>query len=110
MNLTPSSFVGGRALRAVVRVLQEGETTTNEYLCCLDSGSDVNLAKRHLLHSVRSIETEAISNCGDETRFIERGFFNCLFLALSKVCRHSSLVRRNYRSVAMCYSALAWTT
>jgi hypothetical protein len=73
MNLKPSSFVGGRSMRATVQVIQEGEARTQEYLCCLDSASDVNLAKRHLLHDVRRIESEAINNCGDETRFTEEG-------------------------------------
>ncbi len=59
MNLSTSktSFVSGRAMRAVVRVVQDGETTTREHVSCLDSGSDVNLARRYLLHDVRRIDT-----------------------------------------------------
>jgi hypothetical protein len=82
MNLrssaTPTSFSGGRALRAVVHVLQEGETHTYEYLCRLDSGSDVNMASRHLLHDVHTIAAEGISNCGDETSFDEEGTLKLL--------------------------------
>ncbi len=78
LSVAKTSFVGGRALRAVVRVVQEGETRTHEYLCCLDSGSDVNLAKRHLLHDVRRIDSELVSNCGDETSFAEEGTLRIL--------------------------------
>jgi hypothetical protein len=82
MNLSlataPTSFYGGRALRAVVHVLQEGETHTYEYLCCLDSGFDLNMASRHLLHDVRGISNEDISNCGDETTFNEEGVLKLL--------------------------------
>jgi hypothetical protein len=65
-------------MRAKVQVLQEGESTPHDYLCCLDSASDVNLASRHLLHNVRRIEQEAISNCGDETEFVEEGILRLL--------------------------------
>jgi hypothetical protein len=68
-KLAPMSFHGGRALRAVQHILQEGETQTYEHICCLDSGSDVNLASRHLLHDVRKISSEAVlKNVGDEVR------------------------------------------
>jgi hypothetical protein len=44
MNLSPSyaptSFTGGRSLRAIVHVLQEGETNTYEHICCLDTIQD----------------------------------------------------------------------
>jgi hypothetical protein len=75
MNLTSSktSFAAGRALRAVVRVVQEGETTTREHICCLDSGSDVNLSRRYLLHDVRRIDTETISISSQEVQFEEEG-------------------------------------
>jgi hypothetical protein len=72
------SFRGGRALRAFVHVLQEGETHTYEYLCRLDSGADVNMASRHLLHNVRTIAPQGISNCGDETSFNEEGVLKLL--------------------------------
>jgi hypothetical protein len=68
-----TSFAGGRALRATLRVLQDGENQAYEYLCCLDSGSDVNLANRHLLHDVHSMDMEEIPNCGSETQFCEEG-------------------------------------
>ncbi len=73
MNLTTSktSFVGGRAMRAIVRVVQQGETTTREHICCLDSGSDFNLASRDLLHDVRRIDAETISISSEETMFEE---------------------------------------
>ncbi len=58
------SFRGGKALRAFVHVLQEGETHTHECLCRLDSGADVNMASRHLLHDVRTIAPQGISNWG----------------------------------------------
>ncbi len=77
-SVAPTSFSGGRALRAVVHVLQEGETHTYEYLCRLDSGSDVNMASRHLLHDVRTIAVKGISNCGDETSFDEEGTLKLL--------------------------------
>jgi hypothetical protein len=35
LSVAKTSFVGGRALRAVVRVIQEGETRTHEYVRCL---------------------------------------------------------------------------
>ncbi len=49
LTIAKTSFVGGRALRAVVEVLHEGESRTRECKCCLDSGSDVNLAERHFI-------------------------------------------------------------
>ncbi len=42
-------------------------------LCCLDSGSEVNLASRYLLHDVHHIAFEGVSNCGSETVFHEQG-------------------------------------
>ena len=78
-KLEPMSFHGGRALRAVLNVLQEGETQTYEHLCCLDSGSDVNLANRYLLHDVRKISSEAtLKNVGDEVSFDEEGILKVL--------------------------------
>ena len=69
----PASFVAGRALRATVEVLQEGETQAIMIQGCLDSGSDVNLASRYVLHDVHEIVREDISNCGDSTEFTEEG-------------------------------------
>jgi hypothetical protein len=69
----PASFVAGRALRATVKVLQEGETRPILVQSCLDSGSDVNLANRIMLHDVHPILREAIANCGDQTEFSEEG-------------------------------------
>jgi hypothetical protein len=71
--LAPTSFQGGRALRATLRVLQEGETQAHEFMCCLDSGSDMNLANRSLLHDVHPVEFEEIAHCGIETQFQEEG-------------------------------------
>jgi hypothetical protein len=71
--LAPTSFHGRRALRATLRVLQEGETQAHEFMCCLDSGSDVNLANRILLHDVHPVEFEEIAHCGVETLFQEEG-------------------------------------
>ena len=73
MNLAPSSFVPGRAMRAVIRVVQEGESFARAHKCCLDTGSDINISIWHLLHDVRKIEKESISTCGDETVFVEEG-------------------------------------
>jgi hypothetical protein len=75
MNLKSSktSFSAGRALRAVVRIVQEGETTTREHICCLDSGSDVNLARRYLLHDVHRIDSETIAISSEEVQFEEEG-------------------------------------
>jgi hypothetical protein len=69
----PASFVAGRALRAKVELLQEGEAQSISVQGCLDSGSDVNLASRHLLHDVHRIIREDVSNCGDVTAFAEEG-------------------------------------
>ncbi len=69
----PASFVAGRALRATVKVLQEGETKPIRVQGCLDSGSDVNLANRIMLHDVHPILRESISKCGDSTEFTEEG-------------------------------------
>jgi hypothetical protein len=71
--IAPTSFQGGRALCATLRVLQEGETQAHEFTCCLDSGSDVNLANRSLLHDVHPVEFEEIAHCGIETQFEEEG-------------------------------------
>ena len=78
INLAKTSFIGGRALRAVVHVLHEGENRTRECICCLDSGSDVNMADRYLLHDVRPINFESVANCGDETSFTEEGTLRIL--------------------------------
>jgi hypothetical protein len=69
----PASFVACRALRATVHVLQEGESKPIRVQACLDSGADVNLASRYLLHDVHPIVREDISNCGDSTEFTEEG-------------------------------------
>jgi hypothetical protein len=73
MKPRPASFVAGRAIRATVEVLQEGETQPIQVLGCLDSGSDVNLANRFILHDVHQIAWEDVSNCGDSTEFTEEG-------------------------------------
>jgi hypothetical protein len=75
MSLTTckTSFVGGRAMRAVVRGVQQGVTTTREHICCLDSGSDVNLASRYLLHDVRWVDIESIRTSSEEILFEEEG-------------------------------------
>ncbi len=78
MNLSSSSFQGGRALRAFVRVVQDGEKGVVQYRCCLDSGSDVNLATRHLLHNVRRIKAESLCHSGEETEFTEEGTLRLL--------------------------------
>ncbi len=78
MNLSSSSFRGGRALRAFVRVMQDGEEGAVQYRCCLDSGSDVNLATRHLLHNVRRIKAESLRHSGEETEFTEDGILRLL--------------------------------
>ncbi len=69
----PASFIAGRALRAIINVLQEGETRPLPVRSCLDSGSDVNLTSRFVLHDVHDIVREDISNCGDSTEFTEEG-------------------------------------
>jgi hypothetical protein len=69
---------------AVVRVVQEGESVAREHTCCLDTGSDVNISVRHLLHEVRKIEKESVSTCGDETEFAEEGI---LYLFVSGTIR-----------------------
>ncbi len=69
----PASFVAGRALRATVKVLQEEETHPIRVQSCLDSGSDVNLASRGMLHDVHPIVCEEIANCGDSTEFTGEG-------------------------------------
>jgi hypothetical protein len=57
----PSSFIPGPALRTVIKILQRGESLYQEVLACLDSGADVNLANRHLLHDVRVIAVEDVA-------------------------------------------------
>ena len=83
MNLSPSyaptSFTGWRSLRAIVHVLQEGETNTYEHICCLDTGSDyVNLASRYLLHDVRPVSMESVRTGGNDTQFTEEGILRIL--------------------------------
>jgi hypothetical protein len=81
---SPTSFEGGKALRATLRLLH-GESQAHEYISCLDSGSDVNLANRHLLHDVHPIDVEELSNCGAETPFREEGTLR-VFLSGAVVC------------------------
>ena len=71
-------------MRAVVRVVQQGETTTREHICCLDTGSDVNLASHYLLHDVRRVDIEPIRTSSEETRFEEEG---TLFLLVAGVVK-----------------------
>ncbi len=71
-----SSFAGGKALRALVDVVHEGCPDTLQVLCCLDSGADINLASRSLLHDVHSIVDGDVTNCGDETVFLEEGMLH----------------------------------
>ncbi len=65
-------------MRAIVLVLQEGETTTYDHICCLDTGSDVNLASRYLLHDVRPVSMEDVRTGGNDTRFTEEGILRIL--------------------------------
>jgi hypothetical protein len=67
-----SSFVGGKALRAWVDIL-DGSSEDLQVFCGLDSGADVNLARRSLLHDVRHVETGVVFNCGESTSFTEEG-------------------------------------
>ena len=60
-------------MRAVVRVVQQGQTTTSEHICCLDTGSDVNIAVRYLLHDVRRVDVVPIRTSSKEARFKEEG-------------------------------------
>ncbi len=53
-RMQTSSFVGGKALRALIDVL-DGSRENLQVLGGLDSGSDVNLSLRTLLHDVRPI-------------------------------------------------------
>jgi hypothetical protein len=71
-RLQTSSFVGGKALRALVDIL-DGSRENLQVLGGLDSGSDVNLSLRVLLHDVRPICDGEVSNCGDATSFAEEG-------------------------------------
>ena len=68
-----SSFVGGQSLRALVEVRHEGCPDESQVLACLDSGSDVNMALRTLLHNVHLISDVDVSNCGHGTAFLEEG-------------------------------------
>jgi hypothetical protein len=67
-----SSFVGGKALRAWIDVL-DGSSEDLQVFCGLDSGADVNLALCSLLHDVRPIENGELFNCGESTSFVEEG-------------------------------------
>ncbi len=60
-------------MRAIAHVLQERETKTYEHICCLDTGSDVNLASRYLLHDVRPVSMENVRTGGSDTQFTEEG-------------------------------------
>ncbi len=71
-RMQTSSFVGGKALRALIDVL-DGSRENLQVLGGLDSGSDVNLSLRTLLHDVRPICDGEVSNCGDATSFAEEG-------------------------------------
>ena len=71
-RMQSSSFVGGKALRAWIDVL-DGSSEDLQVFCGLDSGSDVNLAFRSLLHDVRPIQSGEVFNCGESTSFVEEG-------------------------------------
>ncbi len=55
-----------------------GETDTYEHICCLDTGSDVNLASRYLLHDVRPVSMENVRTGGSDTQFTEEGVLRIL--------------------------------
>jgi hypothetical protein len=67
-----SSFVGDKALRAWIDIL-DGSSEDLQVFCGLDSGADVNLAFRPLLHDVRPIGKGEVFNCGQSTSFVEEG-------------------------------------
>jgi hypothetical protein len=71
-RMQTSSFVGGKALRAWID-LSDGGSEDLQIFCGLDSGADVNLALRPLLHDVRPIEQGEVFNCGESTSFTEEG-------------------------------------
>ncbi len=54
-RMQTSSFAEGKVLRAWIDVL-DGSSEDLQVFCGLDSGADVNLAPRPLLHDVRPIE------------------------------------------------------
>jgi hypothetical protein len=73
-----SSFVGGKALRAVLSVWQDGHTDSLRVICGLDTMSDVNLALAELLHDVHDIVTDDVRGCGGQTAFTSEGLLKVL--------------------------------
>jgi hypothetical protein len=69
----PSSFVGGKALRAQVDVWQDGHEDALRVDCELDTMSDVNLALAVLLHDIHDIIVDNVRGSAGKTNFAIEG-------------------------------------
>ncbi len=65
----PSSFVGGKALRAQINVWQDGHNDALRIDCGLDTMSDVNLALAVLLHDIHDIIVDDVRGSAGSTTF-----------------------------------------
>ncbi len=75
----PSSFIGGKALRAQVDVWQDGHEDALRVDCRLDTMSDVNLALAVLLHDIHDIIVDDVRGSVGKTTFAKEGTLKLLY-------------------------------
>jgi hypothetical protein len=75
----PSSFVGGKALRAQVDVWQDGHEDALRVDCGLDTMSDVNLALAVLLHDIHDIIVDDVRGSAGKITFAKEGTLKLLY-------------------------------
>ncbi len=68
----PSSFVGGKALRARLDVWQDGHADSLRVECGLDTMSDVNMAVAEFLHDIHDIRIDDVSSTAARQRSPKR--------------------------------------
>ena len=74
----PSSFEGGKALRATSKVLPRGQHVAVEIQVGVDTLSDATFALREVLHDVHDIAPEGIRNAASTVPFHEEGILHVL--------------------------------
>jgi hypothetical protein len=75
----PSSFVGGKALRARLDVWQDGHADSLRVECGLDTMSDVNMAVAEFLHEIHDIRIDGVSSTAGQTTFAKEGTLKVLY-------------------------------
>ena len=69
-----SAFVSGRGLHATTDIFVPGDSAPRNITAGIDTLSDVNLARRDLMHGIHGIDNEAVRGTGGTSVFREQGY------------------------------------